>query len=176
MAAQLSCSFASHSNSTCNFSARFPGKNDFFPLSSCTKDIKSHLRQLKVAQTSVSSERDLILARVGLFDRDGNDMTVCPKHRATLGTWWRPTLKCYHPLHGNKRRKPERGASLQMCKDIMTKWKVLVPVGAGMFLFSFFGEAKIDTSGTPCLAKNDTALKPANNSRSSDNCPVNLRF
>jgi len=66
-------------------------------------------------------------------------MIVCPKHRAALGRWWRPTLKCSNPLHCNKRRKPERGASLQMCKDIMTKWKVLVPVGAGMFLFSFFG-------------------------------------
>ena len=116
MAAQLSCSHASHSDSTCNFSARFPGKNEFFPLSSCTKDIKSHLRQLKVAQTSVASEKDLILARVGLFNVEGNDMTVCPKHRAALGTWWRPIIKCYHPLHGNKRRKPERGASLQMCR------------------------------------------------------------
>ena len=40
-----------------NLSARFPGKNDFFSLPSCTKDIKSHLRQLKVAQTSVVSEK-----------------------------------------------------------------------------------------------------------------------
>ena len=133
MAAQLSCSLASHSNSTCDFSARFPGRNEFFPLSSCNKAIKSHLRQLKVAQTSVVSEKDLILARVGLFDLEENDMTVCPKHRAVLGTWWRPNIKCYHPLHGNKRRKPERGASLQMYREVMSKWKVLVPVGAGMF-------------------------------------------
>ena len=80
------------------------------------------------------------------------------------------------PLHGTKRRKPKRGASLQMCKDIMTKAKFLVPVGAGMFLVFFFGEAKIYIRGTPCLAKNDTAFMAANNSRSSDNCPVNLRL
>ena len=86
MAAQLSCSFSSHSISTCDFSARFPGKNEFFPLYFYTRDIKSHLRQLKVAQTSVRSEKDLILARVGFFDEMGNDMTVCPKHRAALGT------------------------------------------------------------------------------------------
>ena len=110
MAAQLSCSFSSHSNSTCDFSARFPGKNEFFPLS-------SHLRQLKVVQTSVKSEKELILARVGFFDEMGNDMTVCPKHRAALRTWWRPSLKFYHPLHG----KPERGESLQMCKEIIEK-------------------------------------------------------
>ena len=84
MAVQLSCSFASHLNSTCNFSARFPGRNEFFPLSSCNKAIKSHLRQLKVAQTSVVSEKDLILARVGLFNLEGNDMTVCPKHQTRV--------------------------------------------------------------------------------------------
>jgi len=115
MAGQLSCSFASHFNSTCNFSARFPGKNESFPLF-CTKDIKSHLRQLKVAQTSVSLEKDLILARVGLFDQEGNDMTVCPKHCAALGMWWIPNLKCYHPLHGNKRRKPEKQQAYRCIK------------------------------------------------------------
>jgi len=103
-------------------------------------------------------------------------MIVCPKHRASLGTWWRPFLKCYNPLHSNKRRKPERGASLQICKEIMTKWKVLVPVSAGMFLFSFFGDPKIDTRGIPCLAKTDTGIEPGNNSRSLDNCLVNVRF
>ena len=40
--------------------------------------------------------------------------------------------------HGNKRRKPERGAGLQTCKEIREKWRVLVPVGAGMVLLSFF--------------------------------------
>ena len=73
LAAQLSCSFSSHSKSTCDFSARFPGKNEFFPLSSCTRDIKSLLRQLKVAQTSVRWEKELILARVGFFDEMGNN-------------------------------------------------------------------------------------------------------
>ena len=141
MATQLSCSFSSHSNSTCDFSARFPGKNEFFPLSSCTRDIKSHLRQLKVAQTSVRSEKDLILARVGLSDEMGDDMTVCPKHCAALGTWWRPSLKYYHPLHGNKRRKTQRGASLQICKEIIEKWRVLVPA-----------LVEPDTCGIPCTS------------------------
>ena len=71
----------------------------------------------------------------------------------------------YHPLHGNKRRKPEREASLQMCREIMSKWKAfLVPVGAGMLnvfvllLLFFFVEAKIDTHGITCLVKNDSGL------------------
>ena len=135
MAAQLSCSFSSHSNSTCDFLARFPGKNEFFPLSSCTRDIKSHLRQLKVAQTSVRSEKDLILARVGFFDEMGDDMTECPKHRAALGTWWRPSLKCYHLQHGSKRRKPEKGASLQRLER---NGEFLFPSVQVWFCFPFF--------------------------------------
>ena len=31
---------------------------------------------------------------------------------------------------------------------------------------SFFADAKIKTLGKPCLAKNDTGLKPANNMQS----------
>ena len=61
MAAQLSCSFASHSNGTCNLSARFPGKNEFFP----------HLRQLKIAKHLLFRRKDLILARVGWFLKSG---------------------------------------------------------------------------------------------------------
>ena len=135
MAAQLSCSFYLHPNSTCDFSVRFQKKNELFPLLSCARDIKSHLGQLKFAQTSVRSEKDLTLPTVGFFDETRDDITVCPKHHAPLGTWWRPSLKCYHPLHGNKRRKPERGASLQMCQKIIEKTRVLVPVSAGMILF-----------------------------------------
>ena len=118
MAAQLSCSFSSHSNSTCDFSARFPGKNEFFPLSSCTRDIKSHLRQLKVAQTSVRSEKDLILARVGFFDEMGDDMTVCPKYCAALGTWWTPSLKCHHPLRGNKQQNQKEEQACRCVKRL----------------------------------------------------------
>ena len=49
----------------------------------------------------------------------------------------------------------------------MTKWKVLVAVGAGMsVLFLFSADAKIKTLGKLCIAKNDTGLKPANNMQS----------
>ena len=41
---------------------------------------------------------------------------------------------------------------------------------------SFFADAKIKTLGKLCLAKNDAGLKPANNSRSLDNCPANVKF
>ena len=85
---QLSCSFVSYSDAKCDVSAKYPGGNKFFTLFSCQKDVKSHLRQLKVPQTCVRSEKELMLAR-GLFNQDDADETVCPKHRAALGTRWR---------------------------------------------------------------------------------------
>ena len=94
---QLSCSFASYSDAKCDISARYPGGNESFTLFSCEKDVKSHLRQLKVPQTCVRSEKELILAR-GLFNQDDADETVCPKHRAALGTRWRQNLKCHHEI------------------------------------------------------------------------------
>ena len=38
---------------------------NFFTLSFCKKEVKSHLQQLKVLQTSVRSEKELISARIG---------------------------------------------------------------------------------------------------------------
>ena len=94
---QLSCSFVSYSDIKCDVSAKYPGGNEFFTLFSCEKDVKSHLRQLKVPQTCVRSEKELILAR-GLFNQDDADETVCPKHRAALGTRWRQNVKCHHEI------------------------------------------------------------------------------
>jgi len=59
-------------------------------------------------------------------------MTICPKHRAELGKYWRSSKKCQHPLHEKGNFKPERGANLKMSKEIMRKWKALVPIGAGI--------------------------------------------
>ena len=39
--------------------------------------------------------------------------------------------KCAHPLHGNRTGKPERRATLEMGKEIMSKWNTFVPVGTG---------------------------------------------
>ena len=130
--AQLSCSFATYRGSECDFSSRWPGRQQLIPLDSCADSIKEHLRDMKVSQTCVVSEKQLILARVGLFgDFDGRDFTICPKHRAELGVRFRPSTKCQHPLHGNQRRKAERGINLEMAKEIKAKWSTVVPVGSG---------------------------------------------
>ena len=129
--ASLFCSFGTFSKEKCNISPRYPKATEYFPLTSCKKDIRSHLRTVKVSQTSILTEKDLILARTGQLNEDGTNMTVCPKHRAEHGMFWRPSRKCVHPLHGNRKGKPEGRATLEMSKEIMLKWNTLVPVGAG---------------------------------------------
>jgi len=75
-----------------------------------------------VSQTSILTERDLILARSGHFEEEDG---------AKLGIFWRPGRKCTHLLHGGRKGRPEREANLQMCKEAMKEWRVLIPVGAG---------------------------------------------
>ncbi|KAL9961857.1 hypothetical protein ACROYT_G030888 [Oculina patagonica] len=77
------------------------------------------------------SEKDLILARAGHFNEDCANMTICQRHGAELGVLWRPSRKYEHPLHGNRKGKPERGANLEMSRQIMENWRVLIPFGAG---------------------------------------------
>ena len=109
------------------------GRQQLVPLSSFVEGIKDHLRDVKVSQTSVAFEKELILARVGLFDAsDGRDFTICPKHPAELGVRFRPTTKCQQPLHGNQRREVERGINLKMAKEIKARWNTVDPVGAGV--------------------------------------------
>lgn len=129
--ASLFCSFVTFSKEKCDISPRYPGVTEYFPLTSCKKDIRSHLRTVKVSQTNILTEKHLILARTGQFNEDGTNMTICPRHRVEHGIFWRPMRKCAHPVHGNRKGKPERGATLEMSKEIMSKWNTLVPVGAG---------------------------------------------
>ena len=82
--ASLSCSFLNNSENKCDISVRYLGVTEFFPLTSCQKDIRTHLRAVKVSKTVilVFSEKDLILARAGQFNEDGANMTICPRHQA----------------------------------------------------------------------------------------------
>ena len=130
----LSCSFAKHCDSDCDISSR---GSELLPLNSCSRDVSAHLRQVSVSRTSVSSEKELILARVGLFDEGGIDFTICPKHRDQLGVKFKASIKCQHPLHENRKGKRERGVNLRMSKEIKMKWNVIVPVGAGKTLCLF---------------------------------------
>ena len=76
--AHLSCSFEHYCSTKCDFSS--PGGQQLIPLTSCMDTIKEQLRDVNVSHRCVSSEKELILARVGLFgDSEGHYSTVCPK-------------------------------------------------------------------------------------------------
>ena len=115
--ASLSCSFAALSRKNFDISKRYPGVRERFPLNFCKKDIRSHLRTIKVRQTSLSTVRDLILACTGHLHEEGANMTICSAHRAELGIFWRPWRKCAHPVHGNRKGKPWRGGNLTTRED-----------------------------------------------------------
>ena len=52
--------------------------------------LKEHLKDVDVSQTCVSSEKKLILARIGLFgDYEGREFTSCLKYRVQLDVRFR---------------------------------------------------------------------------------------
>ena len=120
-----------HCTSACDISTEYPDRTQFFSLNSCVSDVKAHLRGLQTTQSCVASERELILARVGLFDEKSEDKIICPKHRALLEVTYCPSRKCQHPLHGYHKGKVSRGVNLKMSKEIKEIWDVLVPVSSG---------------------------------------------
>ena len=87
--------FTVHCASACDVSTWYPDCTQFFPIM-CSL-----------------WERELILACVGLFDEEGEDMVICPKHRALLGVKYCPSRKCQHPLHGRRKGEVSRGVNLK---------------------------------------------------------------
>ena len=119
-------------NSECVLSARHPLLREFVPLLSCKRDISLHLKSVKLAKSSVSSENELILLRVGLFDSTAHGKTVSLKHRDLLGLSWRPPRTCKYPLHEKKTgKKCDRGISKQMLLETYERLQTFVPIGSG---------------------------------------------
>ena len=63
--------------------------------------------------------------------------------RTRLGVRFRPSTKCQHPLHGNRRGKVERGVNLKMAREVKAKWNTVVPVGAGNSLLHFASSCRL---------------------------------
>ena len=128
----LFCSSGTFSKEKCNIRYLHVtrGSRNIFPWRLVKKrhPVASELGRAKVLQTRILTEKDLILACTGQFNEDGTTMTIYPRHRVehAHGMFWRPSRKCAHPLHGNRKGKPERGVILEM-----SKCNTFVPVGAG---------------------------------------------
>ena len=74
------------------FFSRWPGTATAHTYKFVGVQLKKKLRDVNVSQTCVSSEKKLILARIGLFgDYEGRDFTMYLKYRAPLGVRFRPS-------------------------------------------------------------------------------------
>ncbi|RMX36786.1 hypothetical protein pdam_00009007 [Pocillopora damicornis] len=64
---------------------------------------KEHLYGcFKASREGVEEDGKFCLARVGLFDERGEDLTICPEHRNEFGLGWRPSKVCKYPEHQSK--------------------------------------------------------------------------
>ncbi|XP_006823830.1 ARL14 effector protein-like [Saccoglossus kowalevskii] len=119
------------------------GNNDKFeivPLKTCNRDVYSHLRKLHSG--GVTSEVELILARIGLFGRNHSElerMSICPLHRAKLGVGWRPrSTYCCVPLelsgHKSSTMKGENDRSItrNQSMKILEETDMIIPLGSSI--------------------------------------------
>ena len=149
MAEGPSCSFAKYSPISCGFSKHYHLIREHVPLRTCNRDITSHLKRLKTSHANINGEWHLMLLRVGLFEVQGESLTICPLHRDVLGTLWnssRPPTKCSHPLHRTSKAKPDRGVSPAFSKAIRDHWGRFVPTGSGKYRSSYKRLAKMQFS------------------------------
>ena len=108
----------------------------------CTESIESHLASVHLSRETIT-EGELILARAGLFDLEQTvveQMSVCAKHRHTLGKFWRPRTACQYPAHQGRPGRSQKGAksrysvTLEMSKAIYQMYGVLVQIGSGAYI------------------------------------------
>lgn len=151
------CSFnESDPGCSCGPDDRNPSDSKIVTLSSCSRDVSSHLHALgivakrsKEKQTLVS-EIDLILNRAGMFDTTPAsiaDLTICPGHRYHLTFDW-PGSKnkhCAYPTHKRGQKKTRgkqtkskviRRTNKTFSEEIKRIHRATVPIGScKYFLF-----------------------------------------
>ncbi|CAC5390369.1 unnamed protein product [Mytilus coruscus] len=136
----LKCSVAAFARTSCRLHDKYPKETEVELLSDCTKDISSHLKTnglnsgYRSRYEGTITEGRLIASRVGIFSETSlEQMTACPFHRYSLGLFWKrqKATKYSHPHHTGK-RKPHRGISLEISRDILKETGTLVQVGSGI--------------------------------------------
>lgn len=73
-------------------------------LRDCDDDVGAHLVSCHLSKESLT-ETDLILVRAGLLSLNESQiekMSICPRHRHSLGRFWRPPRSCQYPDHTGK--------------------------------------------------------------------------
>ena len=93
-----------------------------FRLGECSDSITTHLNSCHLSRESMT-EFELILTRAGVFELPlpkVNKMMICPKHRHSLGKYWKQHRPCQYPMHhgGRKAIKGRDVVNVNMAKEI----------------------------------------------------------
>ena len=128
------CSFGVSNDNFCGPSRGF---EEFVRLNSCNDDISVHLSNCHLSR-EVVSEKELILARSGFLDLDDSQidkMVICPKHRHSLGKFWRPSKSCQYPSHsgGKNTVTGSHVFNFKLMREVRTVFGQAVPVGSRRF-------------------------------------------
>ena len=124
------CSFHDRVKSECGPSR---GRSAIAKLSDCQRNLNRHLASSHLKRDL--SEHEVILARVGIFqcsDTLLQNMSICPRHRDSLGQFWRGPASCRYPAHGGKRRRVHdtHVVNSQMAQEIIQIYGVVVEIGS----------------------------------------------
>ena len=138
------CSLKSLVGSSCGFDAKDRKRQTQIvriPFLSCTKNISKHWSTLSFS--GLQNEIDLVQSGAALVDQAEErikSMTICPRHRATLGISWTRGggTRCRVPQaisgHGRSRGtwpKGDRGLGKQDSALILRNTGVFIPAGSG---------------------------------------------
>ena len=102
------------------FSCTCQGRQELVTINSWVRSIKKHLRDVNVSQKCVSSEKKLLLARIGLSEITKAAISRYASnivHNLVRDSDLR-VRKCQYPPHKNRRRKVEREVNLRMAEEI----------------------------------------------------------
>lgn len=129
--------FLSHSSMYRGSCGNSRGLSDLFRLGDCNDSITSHLNTCHLSKESMT-EYELILIRAGIFQSPSlsevNEMMICPRHRHSLGKYWKQRRPCQYPTHhgGRKAIKNRDVVNVNMAKEINKLHGVIVPIGSGL--------------------------------------------
>lgn len=101
-AKQSSCSLHEILHTPCGSSR---DKESHVFLSECNADISAHLLSCHLSKCGDVTEAELIMARVGISGMSATQLThitICSRHRHSLGRFWRAPKSCQYPGHTGK--------------------------------------------------------------------------
>ena len=105
-------------------------------LSECKADISAHLSSCHLSKCRNITEAELIMARAGIRGISATQLThitICPRHRYSLGKFWRAPKTCQHPWHTGKVSSlaGRHVINFQMADEIRTLFeKTITAVGS----------------------------------------------